>query len=744
MNSSNVEDILRQVFVSESTFFVGAGISLDSGLKDFQALSQTIIERIMPDSLNPSELEYLTQYLRPEVILQIMIEELDQKVLRSLHVLAGHKPTSNHFVLAEALRRGNSVFTTNVDNLIERACEIRGIEFKRCYEDNHFTEVVNEVSSMNKTKKGCLFKLHGTIEEDKELNERYITILVALNQVGRGLSKPKETVLRHYLQHNDICFMGYSCQDDFSVLPVLMNTPSEKKALWLSSSSSRQLTSKSLQELSQEKTGEEEKAPSEKRSWKIINQNNFLIQRQNSLKIVGNWPTFLKDTVCRDFAIDLTNTASQAHDEEKDEEFDQWLMGIEPYKKNLIVGRLYAFLNNLSQAESYYTKALGTASEDDKKAMAKRRLGDIFLVPSTKIGDEKAIESFKGVLSLYKLPGDEYEIACTQTELANALRRRRRFPEATKQVEEARALFEGNLLTAKEYQEEKYSTSYARCLNIFGLIHYGLGSDNKSEEHFRKGLDLCGKSRTLKEKSGDVDGIAESDNAIALILMEQAILPGKSREESITLLTDAFNALEGAIKLRVKTGNFRGCFQHCRNLGLAHNRLANLSSEKSEKERYTRLVRKAFEDGMSYLSRVRPEPPPGEILECQFRIGELDAKLGDMEDAVKMLLPVESKRRESGDWHNRARTLDLLREAYADIEEKKSTGSEIISIYRDVLISEEKIQEIKATGIKLTNAKDILGKTSDTLKSIGEPSLGDEALRIRDELIKRVEQDKNS
>ena len=176
--------------------------------------------------------------------------------------------------------------------------------------------------------------------------------------------------------------MGYSCQDDFSVLPVLMNTPSDKEVLWLSSSRSPQLTAKSLQELSREKTSEEEKAPGEKRSWKIINQNSFLLERQNSLKIVGDWPAFLKNTVCRDLGIDLTSAVSQAHDNEKDEEFDQWLAGIEPYKKNLIIGRLYASLYNLTQAESYYTKALGTTSEDDKKATAKRRLGDIFLIPS--------------------------------------------------------------------------------------------------------------------------------------------------------------------------------------------------------------------------------------------------------------------------------------------------------------------------------------------------------------------------
>ena len=154
-------------------------------------------------------------------------------------------------------------------------------------------------------------------------------------------------------------------------------------------------------------------------------------------------------------------------------------------------------------------------------------------------------------------------------------------------------------------------------------------------------------------------------------------------------------------------------------------------------------MRKDYENGMSYLNRIRPEPPLGEILECQFRIGELDVQLGEMGDAVRRLKPVELKRREPKEWHNRARTLDLLRDAYADTEQKKRCGSEILSIYRDVLADEEKIREIKATDIKLTNAKDILGKAADTFKSIGELGLEDEALRIREELIKKVEQKDN-
>jgi tetratricopeptide (TPR) repeat protein len=372
--------------------------------------------------------------------------------------------------------------------------------------------------------------------------------------------------------------------------------------------------------------------------------------------------------------------------------------------------------------------------------MEQSRLGQIYLIPSTREGDEKAIEVFQKALDILDKLSDPFEAACTRTDLSNALRRRRRFPEALENIEKAEQIFENDILASDKNKDEERNLAYARCLNILGLVHYGLGADNKSEEHFQAGIDLCGKSRSLKEKFGDVDGVAESNNATALIFMEQAILHGKSKQEATTLLTNAVSTLEEAVKLREKIGNFRGCFQHCRNLGLAHTRLLNLASDRSEKEMYTRLVRKDFEDGMSYLGRIRPEPPAGEILECRFRIGELDAQLGDMEDAIRMLVPVELRRRELGDWHNRARTLNLLREAYADMEQKKQCGLEILNIYRDVQRSKPKIKEIQDTKIKRANADDILKRTAKTFEDLGLTELRDDAVNVREDLLKAVDQ----
>ncbi|MFC2065837.1 hypothetical protein ACFLUO_02080 [Chloroflexota bacterium] len=138
MSSNILLKRLKQINSSKLVFFVGAGISVDSGLPSFQQLSKKVIRDITGDKIENGEAELLSQNLRPEVILQIAVEELESMVLRSLRMLISHKPNPNHFFLAEAIRLGNWVFTTNQDNLIEKAAEAMGIDFERCYEDRHF------------------------------------------------------------------------------------------------------------------------------------------------------------------------------------------------------------------------------------------------------------------------------------------------------------------------------------------------------------------------------------------------------------------------------------------------------------------------------------------------------------------------------------------------------------------------------------------------------------------------------
>lgn len=144
--------------------------------------------------------------------------------------LRGGEPNPYHFLLAEVLRRGGFVFTTNVDALIEEACRriglILGRDFNICFgksEDEDFKGYVTRIEAGERLK-SCIFKLHGSIDAGAP-EHKYESIQFALRQVGKGLFEPRQKVLKYFHQNFDFWFLGYSCRDDFSVFPAFWTAP---------------------------------------------------------------------------------------------------------------------------------------------------------------------------------------------------------------------------------------------------------------------------------------------------------------------------------------------------------------------------------------------------------------------------------------------------------------------------------------------------------------------------------------
>lgn len=91
---------------NNDVFFVGAGISIPSGLPNFVHLSEKLITTVSQGEVGPDDALFLSQNLRPEVVYQIGIDELGPQVLLSMEVLEDGEPNPFHFLLAEVLRRG--------------------------------------------------------------------------------------------------------------------------------------------------------------------------------------------------------------------------------------------------------------------------------------------------------------------------------------------------------------------------------------------------------------------------------------------------------------------------------------------------------------------------------------------------------------------------------------------------------------------------------------------------------------
>lgn len=693
---------IKEAFASgpKMVFFVGAGISVPSGVKNFQEFNKQVIRLITDGKLLSSEYDLLSKEIRPEVMLQIGIHELGLEVIESLEMLLGYKPKFNHFFLAEALRQGNWIFTTNQENLIEDACNKKRVKFKRCYIDSHFEEFEQHLSNVKNIPGGYIYKLHGTIEDNKRSKERFESVRIALEQVGQGLTDYSEKVFKYFLENYDFCFMGYSCQDDFSVYPVLLNTKGDKTIFWFQYTEGG-IKSITKEEIEKEIKREEGKKPwrGEKTNWGIVNVNRFLLKRSNFFKFVGDSSEFIKNKLCPSLGINIVNPIVKDTKEYEYSSFAQWSKNIEEFRRIMFTGRLFEQVGEWEKALRYYEKSEKIAKGEEnkmKELMAKQRLADL-LYKQTELKKEKeAIEIYKECIDISNELRDEIGSTNLKFDILNIERRLGKYPEQPEKLA-------NEVKKELKLLKDKDKRGYARCLNVLGLANL-----RGSEVDIERGLKHCNESKEIKEKLGDKDGVAESENAIGLLLIAQGrLLAKQDRMLAKENFNKAVKHLEKAIDIRKKYGFFRGCAMHYRNIGDAYTELMKLAQDEEERQHHFQKAEGGYEESVNFLTLFKPRAPLGEVLNWQQR---------------------------------RARLLSDFSKLISNTKQKKRYIFKIISVYKEGLNlpkDQEMLQEIKHKEKEYKTARSIL---EETKKSCEEMSLALEAEEI-DKLLKELWQD---
>ncbi|MDY0129340.1 MAG: tetratricopeptide repeat protein [Methanosarcina vacuolata] len=699
-----IQDELTKSSEIPMVFFVGAGISIPSGLPGFNNLNRTIIE-LTTIQENKKEIDFLSKNLRPEIVFQVLKDNLDETVVDCFGELIGFRPNANHFFLAKALEEGNWVFTTNQDNLIEQACRELEIDIEnKVYIDEwdykKFSETLKMAKTAQEIPKGCLFKLHGSIEEDKIDSERFKTILTSLRDIGRKFNDYKTNVLKHFIENFNFCFMGYSCRDDFSIYPILQNTPSTKSIIWF------EFDSNPISEIIwnhnrfQKELEFEYSKPILERDWGKININSILLRRGWSCKIVGNSSKFIEDSI-----VLIISKNVPAPKPVKNEKFLKWAKCIGIFKRNLIMGLLWDKCWNGEKAIYYFKNAIELSGSEEEKAIAYLMMGRVYSRQFGKSSGLQAFECYEKSFEHFENSGQSYGKALVKIDLGNIKRRDyKNYPEAKEDIELAIKILE-----SIDHLEER-DLDYAGALNVLGLIHYGLKDDLELSKN------LCKRSLEIKKKYGDIDGEAESENAIGLTLKEQKKIP------------EAISCLKRAVDCRERIGNYRGCAQQYRNLGLCYLDLRDYST-----------ARHCYEQSEFNWLRVRQgRPPINEIAEIKFRLGELDTKMGHKDSAISNLRQAIQIFKQLNDWNNEGRCLNLLIDCYSDQEDLKPIFSETFLLYNKVLSNENKIKEMQNAKIRYTNSIEHLNKIASLIDTVYSSHEAVEIKRKTDKLMEDI------
>jgi len=685
-------DRIKNAFDSDKkmVFFVGAGISEPEPSKVplSKELNERIIRSITDNKLQNKKYNILSEEIRPEVMLQIGIDELGDEVIESLEMLLGYEPNFNHIFYAEAIRRGNWVFTTNLENLIEGAYrELTETKINRCYNNSHFKKFVKKYQIDERSNPqdihGCLFKLHGTIEEGKE---RFKSISVALNQVGQGLDKNKKIALAYFLKNYDFCFMGYSCLDDFSVYPVL-DANSDKEVFWFQyTAEGEDIRYMPKEEIKKETGEEEEKKPwdGKRTNWGLINVNRFLLKRSKFFKFVGDSSKFVRNNLCPSHRVDIIGPKDTK--EYKQGSFAQWCKkNIEEFKRDIFIGRLFEQVGEWGNAIDYYEKAKNDAKREENKKgelIARKKIADIYY-KQTELGkEEEAIRIYEALIKDIKdsenLEDIDVIVANLKVEIANVNRRLGKYPTNLKRWRDE---FKKEIEVLRNKDMKGYAV---------GLVTLGLANLRGSEEDIKFGLRDCKESRKIRKDTGDKDGEADSDNGIGLLLIELGKkLSNKNQEIAKKKFNDAISHLQNAIRIRKPYGFFRGCAQHYRNIGDAYKGLMNIGQNEEEKSYYLEEAKKSYEESINYILLVRPIAPIGEVLNWRQRISWL---------------------------------YNDFRKLTGDVERKKRCISKIISIYKkdlNLFRDQRMLHEIKHKDKEKKTAEDILKETNRYCEEMG-------------------------
>jgi len=241
----NLIKLLRES--KKLTFLVGAGCSVDppSNLSTAKSMMKAIIEYSCPKSeiqkvLNINELRF-------EELVELFRDILDPDLTILDYYGNCTKPNLQHMFLAQMIKKGNFVITTNFDALIEYAL----LKLKTPKEaiipviTKEDFEKYNDPYKLIEESKYPVYKIHGSVKNvissstsSQEVKTSLISTLDALGSHKKGtnllsVEYYKKPLLEKISENRSLVVIGYSGGDDFDIIPTLKTLEKLENIYWI-------------------------------------------------------------------------------------------------------------------------------------------------------------------------------------------------------------------------------------------------------------------------------------------------------------------------------------------------------------------------------------------------------------------------------------------------------------------------------------------------------------------------------
>lgn len=514
--------LIKDLITSDEqlTFLVGGGVSIDlpSGMPSQRMMLDEIIRFSCPES----EIEKILSIknLRFEDIYSIYMKDLDKDSEIMDYFETCEKPNFQHFFLAEMIKKGNFVMTTNNDFLIEYALQQSGIpneEIVPVITKYDFESYYNPYELFKHGKK-TIYKLHGS-------TKNIITHESTRESLSGFQIEPfKQPLLWNISEDRSIVVMGKPITEhNLSILKSMKNI---RNLIWI--------------HYTFDDGGIEKVYEIDAETVQILDQMLFEIKERINAEHI-----FRVDVNTTRMVRDLLDTTPKLSPMHHWLSISEWLED-QIKKPNELTKYLISYKIYLDH--SLYEDALRCAettlklSEEigDKSNTAKilNNIGKIYYV----YGDyHKALEKYEKALKINEELGNILMFATIHNNIGEIYRKRGNYSEALKRFEEALKIDDqlGDLI------------GKATSLNNLGKVYTLRGN-------YSQALNLYNEALKINEELGNLKGKANLLNNIGEIYRVQGNYP------------EALKRFEEALRIDEKRGNLLGKATEFNNIGLIY------------------------------------------------------------------------------------------------------------------------------------------------------------------------------
>jgi tetratricopeptide (TPR) repeat protein len=657
---------------SKLTFLAGAGCSMDppSCLSAGKPMMKAIINYVCADS----EIEKILKLedLRFEQLVEIVRDRLDKELKIIDYYGQCDKPNLQHFFLAEMIKNGHFVMTTNFDFLIEYALQQSGVPNEvilPVITKNDYQSYSKPDDLLSKGKK-TLYKIHGSTKNIVSLENTRDSLVATIQAFGSNkegenvfqVEPFKRPLFENISSGRSLVVIGYSGSDDFDIVPTLMVLKNLKNIVWINYIQDDGGKEK-IYEINNSTLEETENSDKVNQIlsniYRMHNTDYVYRMNVNTTRLIKELIDIKPNLSSNNFSLSpmswLKNTINPP------DEFEKYFI---PFK-------IYNDFDIFDDAMDCLKRILEIAEHKKNKKWKSIALNNIGMIYRAQGSYPEALIRFEEALQIEEQLGGLRRKAIALNNIGMIYRAQGNYPEALIRFEEALQIDEqlGNL------------NKKAIALNNIGGIHFAHGNYPEALKRIEQALQIA-------EQLGDLSRKAEFLNNIGRIYKEQGNYP------------KALKRYQEALQIAEQLGDLSGKATFLNNIGTIYKEQGNYSE-----------ALKWFEKALQIAEQLGDLSVKATFLN---NIGLIHYTHGNYQKALKRYEEALQIDKQLEDLSGKAIRLNNI----ASIHYAQGDYLEALTYFQENLSIREQLKETPNIALCLWWIGAIYGKLNDTSKAL--------------------------